>query len=44
MINYDFLFEEKQNDYQEIISELRSGKGQLIGMRECREREQNHFK
>jgi len=44
MINYDFLFEEKQNDYQEIISELRSGKGQLIGMRERREWEQNYFK
>ena len=44
MINYEFLFEEKQNDFQEIISELRSGKGHLIVMWECREWEQNHFK
>lgn len=44
MINYDFLFEEKQNDYQEIISELRSGKGQLRDIRERLEWEQNHFK
>ena len=44
MINYDFLLEDMQNDYQEILSELRSGKAQLIDIRERREWEQNHFK
>ena len=34
MINYDFLFEEKQEDYQGILRELRSGEAQLIDIRE----------
>jgi len=44
MINYDYLFEDKQNDYQEILLELRSGKAQLIDIRERNEWEQYHFK
>ena len=44
MINYDFLFEDKQGDYQEVLRELRSGRGQLIDIRERREWEQHHFK
>lgn len=44
MINYDFLFEEKQKDYQEVLRELRSGKAQLIDIREYNEWEKNHFK
>jgi rhodanese-related sulfurtransferase len=44
MINYDFLFEEKHEDYQEVLKELRSGKAQLIDIRERNEWEKNHFK
>ncbi len=44
MINYDFLFEEKHEDYQEILQELRSGKARLIDIREHDEWEKNHFK
>ena len=44
MINYDFLFEDKQDDYQEILKELRGGKAQLIDIRERKEWEQYHFK
>ena len=44
MINYDFLFEDKQEDYQEVLKELRSGKARLIDIREHKEWEQNHFK
>ena len=43
MINYDFLFAEKQEDYQEVLRELRSGKAQLIDIRERDEWEKNHF-
>ena len=44
MINYDFLFEEKQEDYQEVLRELRSGESRLIDIRERDEWEKNHFK
>lgn len=44
MINYDFLFEEKPQDYQEILQELRSGNAKLIDIRERNEWEKNHFK
>ncbi|MBW2467424.1 MAG: rhodanese-like domain-containing protein [Deltaproteobacteria bacterium] len=44
MINYDFLFEDKQKDYQEVLRELRSGKARLIDIREHNEWEKNHFK
>src|SRR5210317_1263589 len=44
MINYDFLFVEKQEDYQEVLQELRGGKAQLIDIREHNEWEKNHFK
>jgi rhodanese-related sulfurtransferase len=44
MINYDFLFEEKQEDYKEVLLELRGGKAQLIDIRERDEWEKNHFK
>ena len=37
MINYDFLFEEKPEDYQEILQELRSGNAKLIDIRERNE-------
>ena len=44
MINYDLLFEEKLEDYQDVLRELRSGKAQLIDIRERNEWEKNHFK
>ena len=44
MINYDLLFEEKLEDYQEVLQELRGGKAQLIDIRERNEWEKNHFK
>jgi rhodanese-related sulfurtransferase len=44
MINYDFLFEEKPEDYQKILQELRSGNAKLIDIRERNEWEKNHFK
>ena len=44
MINYDFLFEEKQEDYQQVLREMRSGNAQLIDIRERNEWEKNHFK
>ena len=44
IINYDFLFEDKQDDYQEVLRELRAGKAQLIDIRELSEWEQYHFK
>ncbi len=44
MINYDYLFEEKQEGCQEVLRELRSGKAQLIDIRERNEWEKNHFK
>jgi rhodanese-related sulfurtransferase len=43
-INYDFLFEDKQDDYQEVLQELRGNKAQLIDIREQKEWEQFHFK
>ena len=44
MINYDFLFEEKPEDYQKILQELRNGNAKLIDIRERNEWEKNHFK
>ena len=44
MINYDFLFEEKQDNYQEVLQELRGNKAQLIDIRERKEWEEYHFK
>ena len=44
MISYDYLFEENQEDYQEVLRELRSGKAQLIDIRERVEWEKSHFK
>ena len=44
MINYDFLFEEKPEDYQKILQELRSGNAKLIDIRERNEWEKSHFK
>ena len=43
MINYDFLFEEKRQDYQEVLKELRGGRARLIDIRETDEWEKNHF-
>jgi len=44
MINYDLLFEEKQENYQEVLRELRGGKAHLIDIRERDEWEKSHFK
>jgi rhodanese-related sulfurtransferase len=44
LINYDFLFEEKKDEYQNILKELRGGKAQLIDIRERNEWEKSHFK
>lgn len=44
MINYDYLFEDKQSDYQEILEELRQDRAKLIDIREQNEWEQSHFK
>ena len=44
MINYDYLFEDKRNDYQEVLQELRADKAKLIDIRERHEWEQMHFK
>lgn len=44
MINFDFMFEDKKEDYQQILKELRGGKAQLIDIRERSEWEQNRFK
>lgn len=44
MINYDFLFADKLDDYREILQELRGGKAQLIDIRERDEWKKSHFK
>lgn len=44
MINFDFMFEDKKEDYKEILEELRGGKARLIDIREQSEWEQNRFK
>lgn len=44
MINFDFMFEDKKEDYQKILKELRGGRAQLIDIREQSEWEQNRFK
>ncbi len=44
MINFDFLFDSKKEDYQAILDDARSGKGQLVDIREKQEWEQAHFK
>ena len=44
MINYDFLFADKQDDYKEILQELRGGKARLIDIREHNEWQKSHFK
>jgi len=44
MINYDLLFADKHEDYQEILQGLRGGKAQLIDIRERDEWEKSHFK
>jgi len=44
LINYDFLFEDKKDEFQNILKELRGGKAQLIDIREQNEWEKSHFK
>lgn len=44
MINYDFMFEDRENEYENILKELRGGKAQLIDIREQNEWEKSHFK
>jgi len=44
MINYDFLFEDRHEDYKSILRELREGKATLIDIRERNEWEKLHFK
>ena len=34
MINFDYLFDDKKDDYKEILEEVRSGKAQLVDIRE----------
>lgn len=44
MINYDFMFDDQMENYQEILRELRGGEAQLIDIREKSEWEQHRFK
>ena len=44
MINYDFMFEDRHEDYNVILQELRAGKAKLIDIRERNEWAQLHFK
>lgn len=44
MINFDFLFDDKKDDYPEILKELRGEQARLIDIREKAEWEQNRFK
>ena len=41
MINFDFMFDDKQQDYEEVLKELRADKAQLVDIREKNEWEQN---
>ena len=43
-IHYVFLFEDKHDDYREVLVEPRSAKARLLGIREQRQWEQNHFR
>ena len=43
MINFDFMFDDKKEDYREIVKELRGGKARLIDLREHAEWDQNRF-
>jgi rhodanese-related sulfurtransferase len=43
MINYDLLFDDRKEDYQEILKLLRGGSAQLIDIREQSEWEENRF-
>src|SRR3990172_5082320 len=44
MVNYDYMFEDKKNDYKQILQEVRNGSAQLVDIREQNEWEQNRFK
>ncbi len=44
MINYDYLFDDKNDAYAEIANEARSGTAQLVDIREKNEWDQAHFK
>ncbi len=44
MINFDFMFDEQQDQYKEILSEARNGTAQLVDIREKDEWEKSHFK
>jgi rhodanese-related sulfurtransferase len=44
MINYDYLFDDKEEKFKEILDEARSGRVQLVDIRERDEWEQSHFK
>ena len=44
MIKYDYLFDDMKDTYKEILDEARSGKAQLVDIREKDEWEQSHFK
>jgi rhodanese-related sulfurtransferase len=43
MINYDYMFEDKKEDYTKILEEIRSDKAQLVDIREQNEWEQSRF-
>lgn len=44
MINFDFMFDDKKEDYRKILDELRGGEARLIDIREESEWNQNRFK
>ena len=44
MINDDFMFKDRHEDYSVILQELRAGKAKLIDIRERNEWAQLHFK
>ena len=44
MINFDFMFDDKKEDYRKILDDLRGGEARLIDIREESEWNQNRFK
>lgn len=44
MVNFDFMFDDKKDNYKDILQEVRNGSAQLVDIREKNEWEQNRFK
>ena len=44
MINFDFMFDDKKEDYTKILDDLRGGEARLIDIREESEWNQKRFK